>query len=40
MRVHNRYLINLKEVKKFVKADGGYIIMSNGATANISRSKK
>src|SRR5690606_6292825 len=26
MRVHNSYLINLKEVKKFVKSDGGYIV--------------
>lgn len=40
MRVHNSFLINLKEVKKYVKADGGYIIMNNGDTASISRSKK
>jgi two-component system LytT family response regulator len=40
MRVHNSFLINLKEVKKFVKADGGYIIMSNNDTVSISRSKK
>lgn len=40
MRVHNSFLINLKEVKKYVKSDGGYIVMNNGDTANISRSKK
>jgi len=40
MRVHNSFLINLKEVKKFVKSDGGYIIMSNGDTVSISRNKK
>ncbi len=40
MRVHNSFLINLKEVNKFVKADGGYIIMNNGDTASISRGKK
>ena len=40
MRVHNSFLINLKEVKKYVKADGGYIIMNNGDTVSISRSKK
>lgn len=40
MRVHNSYLINLKEVKKYVKSDGGYIIMNNNDTVNISRSKK
>lgn len=40
MRVHNSFLINLKEVKKFVKSDGGYIIMCNGDMVNISRNKK
>ena len=40
MRVHNSYLIHLKAVKKYVKADGGYIIMDNGDTVNVSRSKK
>ncbi len=40
MRVHNSFLINLKEVHKFVKADGGYIIMNNNDTVSISRSKK
>lgn len=40
MRVHNSFLINLKEVKKFVKSDGGYMIMNNNDTVSISRSKK
>lgn len=40
MRVHNSFLINLNEVKKFVKSDGGYIIMNNNDTVSISRSKK
>lgn len=40
MRVHNSYLINLNEVKKFVKSDGGYIIMNNNDLVNISRAKK
>lgn len=40
MRVHNSFLINLKEVNKFVKADGGYIVMNNGDTVSISRGKK
>ncbi len=40
MRVHNSYLINLKEVKKYVKADGGYIVMSNDDIVSISRMKK
>jgi two-component system LytT family response regulator len=40
MRVHNSYLINLKEVKKYVKADGGYIVMNNNDIVSISRNKK
>lgn len=40
MRVHNSYLINLKEVKKFVKSDGGYIVMNNDDIVSISRNKK
>lgn len=39
-RVHNSFLINLKEVKKNVKVNGGYIIMNNNDTVTISRSKK
>ncbi len=40
MRVHNSTLINLKEVEKFVKSDGGYILMSNGDSVSVSRGKK
>ena len=40
MRVHNSFLINLKEVKKYIKADGGYIIMNNDDSVSISRSRK
>lgn len=36
MRVHNKYLINLHEVKRFVKSDGGYILMKNDAQISIS----
>jgi two-component system LytT family response regulator len=40
MRVHNSYLINLNEVKKYIKSDGGYIIMSNDMNVSISPRKK
>lgn len=40
MRVHNSYLINLKEVKKYIKSDGGYIIMSNDMHVSLSPRKK
>lgn len=40
LRVHNSFLINLKEVKKYFKSDGGYIVMNTNDTVSISRGKK
>ncbi len=40
MRVHNSFLINLFEVQKYVKSDGGYILMNNNATISIAQKKK
>ena len=39
-RVHNSYLINLNHIKKYVRGEGGYIIMDDGANISISRSKR
>jgi two-component system LytT family response regulator len=39
-RVHNSSLINLTHVKKYVKGDGGYVLMSDGETVEVSRRKK
>jgi len=39
-RPHNSHLINLDFVKKFVRTDGGYIEMSDGAQIPISRNRK
>lgn len=39
-RIHNSYLIQMQEVKKMVKQDGGYAIMSNDAQISISPKKK
>jgi len=40
IRVHHSYIINLNEVKKYVRGDGGYLVMCNGATVNVSRNRK
>lgn len=40
MRVHNSYLVNLKEVKKFVKSEGGYILMNDDSIVSISPKKR
>lgn len=39
-RVHNSFLINLKHIKKYIKGEGGYVIMSEGQQVNISRRRK
>ncbi len=39
-RVHNSYLVNLSHIKKYVKGDGGYVIMSDNASVDVSRRKK
>ena len=40
IRVHRSFLVNLDEVEKYVKADGGYVVMSDGSNIFISRNKK
>jgi len=40
LRVHHSYMINLNEVAKYIRGEGGYLLMSNGTTVNVSRSRK
>ena len=40
VRVHHSYIVNLKEVKKYVRGEGGYVIMSDESSVNVSRSRK
>jgi DNA-binding LytR/AlgR family response regulator len=39
-RVHHSNLININHLEKYVRTDGGYVIMSDGARLSISRNKK
>jgi two-component system, LytTR family, response regulator len=39
-RVHHSYLVNLNEVEKYMKGEGGYLIMSDKTTIDVSRSRK
>lgn len=39
-RVHHSYLINLRYVQKYIRGDGGEVIMSNGKNIPVSRNKK
>jgi two-component system, LytTR family, response regulator len=39
-RIHNSYIININEIKKFVRSDGGYVIMNDGTQVTIARSRR
>lgn len=39
-RVHNSYIVNTDYMQKYVKADGGYLLLNNGKQVKVSRSKK
>ena len=39
-RVHNSYLVNVKHIRKYVRGDGGEVIMSNGMNVSVARRKK
>ena len=40
IRVHHSHLINLNYLKKFIKTDGGHIIMTDGAEVPVAQRKK
>ena len=40
LRVHQSHLINLNEVKSYIKIDGGYIKMKDGTSVSISRQRR
>jgi two-component system LytT family response regulator len=40
IRVHHSHIVNLNEVEKYIKGEGGYLLMSNGSNIDVSRSRK
>jgi two-component system LytT family response regulator len=39
-RIHKSYLVNLQEIQKYIRGDGGQLIMSNGAALSVSKQRK
>lgn len=39
-RIHQKFLVNLSEIKSYSKADGGYVSLKNGIGLTVSRRKK
>ncbi|MCU7550496.1 LytTR family DNA-binding domain-containing protein [Chitinophagaceae bacterium LB-8] len=40
LRVHNSHIVNLNEVSKYIRGEGGYLVMSDGSSVNVSKSRK
>jgi len=40
LRIHKSYLVNLREIQKYTRGDGGQLIMTNGATLSVSKQRK
>jgi len=40
IRVHHSHLVNLNEVDKYFRGEGGYLLMSDKSTVDVSRSRK
>lgn len=40
LRVHHSWIVNLNEVTKYIRGDGGYVVMSDETVVNVSRSRK
>lgn len=39
-RVHKRHMININFIRKFVKGDGGYVVMDDGKEIEVSRRRR
>lgn len=40
LRVHRQYLVNLDHIKKYVRGEGNYLIMSNNQSIPVARNQK
>jgi two-component system LytT family response regulator len=39
-RIHNSYLVNLSAVKKYIRGEGGQVLMTNGRSLDVAKRKK
>ena len=40
LRVHNSHVVILNAITRYVKGEGGYLVMADGSTIDVSRSRK
>ncbi len=39
-RIHNKHIVNLKYIKKYVRGRGGYVVLANGEQVDVSEGRK
>ncbi len=39
-RLHKQFLVNMRQITRYVRGDGGYVVMPNNVTIPVSRSRK
>jgi two-component system LytT family response regulator len=39
-RIHHSYLINMNEVRKYIRGEGGTVILSNGTEVDVAKRRK
>jgi two-component system, LytTR family, response regulator len=39
-RIHHSYVINLNRIQKYVKGNGGYVVLNNNVSLDVSKRKK
>ncbi|MBS1664894.1 MAG: LytTR family transcriptional regulator [Bacteroidetes bacterium] len=40
VRIHHSYIINCNAVERYIKGEGGQVVMKNGAVLDVSKRKK
>jgi two-component system LytT family response regulator len=39
-RIHHKHLVNLREIRRYVKGSGGYVVLANGESVDVSVRRK
>jgi len=39
-RIHNSHIINMAHIKEYIKGRGGYVVLTDGSTVNVSNTRK
>lgn len=40
LRIHHSHMINLSKIDRYLKGDGGYVVMEDGKSLSVSRARK